>query len=91
MILEQEIINGAGEIEVIRNPLYNINTISNFCRSYKVNRDGVELLRYCNNRNGCHGRGWLIGEDCKRGLGYIISCPCLDKTLEKLESKNVRN
>ncbi len=89
MILAQETLNAGGEVEIITNPLYSMETIYKYCRSFKVNRDGVELLRYCNNRaNGCGGRGYRMGQNCKNGLIYIISCPCIDKVLEKLESKN---
>ena len=87
MILAQEILNAGGEIELQTNPLYSVETIHKYCRSYNVKRDGVEQLRYCNNRQGCYGRGYLMGQNT-RGLLYIISCPCLDKTLEKLEKKN---
>lgn len=87
MILVEEILNAGGEIEVITNPLYSMDNMFKYTRSYKVNRDGVELLRYCNNRrNGCGGRGFRMGQNTS-GLVYVESCPCIEKTLEKLEKK----
>ena len=90
MILQQEMINAGGELELYINSHFNVDTIGKYCRSYEVNRNGERVkLRYCNNRlNGCFGKGWLAGQDCKLGLGYIISCHCLDKTLEQMENKS---
>lgn len=91
MILEKEIykqsdeFGGGFNIEVEKNPLFNKNSIKNYVKSYKVNRDGeIYLLFHCGNRiNGCQGRGWVEGI-APNGLKYTQSCYCVDKTLVKL-------
>jgi hypothetical protein len=113
MILAQEVVNAGGQVEVQTNPLYSTENMYKYCRSFKVNRDGVELLRYCTNRkNGCGGRGYIAfskpvnvihyenGYKPEHHIDYvpptvikselitIHSCPCLNKTLEKLERKH---
>lgn len=88
MILEEERfqLGYAGvEIVTITNPLYNRKTVQNYCRKYKVNRDGVDFLYSCPTRsNGCYGRGYLewFKPD---GLKLVTSCPCIDKVLEKIK------
>lgn len=88
MIIAQEILNAGGEIEIQTNPLYSAENMHKYCRTYKINTEnGVEQLRYCSNRkNGCHGRGYYLGQG-SNGLGYLSTCSCTDKTLEKLEKK----
>ena len=104
MILEQQIINAGGEIELVKNPLYSAESMANYTRSYQINTDnGVELLRYCNNKNGCGGRGYVMLEKSPFNIAYALpdrgglkmsglkaieSCPCTDKVIEKLEKKN---